>query len=343
MSITETEFGLTGDRIVHRYEMCNRHGTTAAVLTLGATLQSVRTYGRNGLDEITLSYDDVDRYLDPDFPYFGSVIGRVANRIAGGAFELEGTHYQLACNSGDLHLHGGIIGFDRRIWHAITHENQDGDHITLRYRSPHGEEGYPGELNVQAVYRLTEHDELTIALQAYTDSPTIVNLTNHTYWNLSGAGNGTVDRHNLLLHCAQVLERGIDGLPTGTILPVSGTAFDFTVQRPIGELINQAEGYDHCFVIDGAPHQLRTVAHVHEPDSGRVMEIATTQPGVQFYTSEFLKPTKGVGGRMFNRRGALCLETQHFPDSVHQPHFPSIVLRPGQTYQHHTVHRFSVS
>ena len=179
MSITRTDFGLAGGSPVHRYEMRNRRGTTAAVLTLGANLQSVRTHGRHGLDEITLAYDDVDRYLDPEYPFFGPIIGRVANRIAAGAFELDGTRYELACNAGDLHLHGGVTGFDRRIWHATTHEGENEDRIELRYQSPDGEEGYPGNLTTQAVYRLTGHDELVIDLQASTDAPTIVNLTNH--------------------------------------------------------------------------------------------------------------------------------------------------------------------
>ena len=228
MSITRTDFGLAGGSPVHRYEMRNGRGTTAAVLTLGANLQSVRTHGRHGLDEITLAYDDVDRYLDPEYPFFGPIIGRVANRIAAGAFELDGTRYELACNAGDLHLHGGVTGFDRRIWHATTHEGEDEDRVALRYRSPDGEEGYPGELTAQALYRLTGHDELVIDLQASTDAPTIVNLTNHAYWNLAGAGNGTVDGHDLHLHCGHVLERAADGVPTGAVMPVAGTAFDFT-------------------------------------------------------------------------------------------------------------------
>lgn len=343
MSITRTEFGAAGGSPVYRYEMRNRRGTTAAVLTLGANLQSVRAPGRHDPEEITLSYDDVSGYLDPDYPYFGAVIGRVANRIAGGVFDLDGARYELARNAGDLHLHGGAIGFDRRIWEADAHEDDGEDRIALRYRSPDGEEGYPGALTAQAVYRLTEHDELVIDLQASTDAPTIVNLTNHAYWNLAGAGNGTVEGHELHLHCSRVLQRGADGVPTGAVVPVTGSAFDFTHPRRIGDRIRQAGGYDHCFVIDGAPGQLRTFARVYAPGSGRVMEVATTQPGVQLYTSEFLPPTVGAGGRMFGPRGALCLETQHFPDSVHHPHFPSIVLRPGQTYRHRTVHRFWVT
>lgn len=343
MSITRTEFGVAGDSPVYRYEMRNRRGTTAAVLTLGANLQSVRAPGRHDPEEITLSYDDVSGYLAPDYPYFGAVIGRVANRIAGGVFDLDGARYELARNAGDLHLHGGAIGFDRRIWEADAHEDDGEDRIALRYRSPDGEEGYPGALTAQAVYRLTEHDELVIDLQASTDAPTIVNLTNHAYWNLAGAGNGTVEGHELHLHCSRVLQRGADGVPTGAVVPVTGSAFDFTHPRRIGDRIRQAGGYDHCFVIDGAPGQLRTFARVYAPGSGRVMEVATTQPGVQLYTSEFLPSTVGAGGRMFGPRGALCLETQHFPDSVHHPHFPSIVLRPGQTYRHRTVHRFWVT
>ena len=343
MSITRTEFGDAGGRAVHRYEMRNGRGMTAAVLTLGANLQSVRARGRNGVDEITLAYDDVSGYLAPEHPYFGAVIGRVANRIAGGVFELDGVRYRLARNAGGLHLHGGAAGFDRRIWDAAPHTGDGEDRIALTYRSPDGEEGYPGALTAQAVYRLTDHDELIIDLQASTDAPTIVNLTNHAYWNLAGAGNGAVEGHELQLHCSRVLERAADGLPTGAVGTVAGDAFDFTRPRRIGDRIRQAGGYDHCFVIDGAPGQLRTFARVYAPASGRVMEVATTQPGVQLYTAEFLPPTAGVGGRTFGPRGGLCLETQHFPDSVHHPHFPSIVLRPGQIYRHRTVHRFWVA
>ena len=342
MSITRTLFGQVDGRPVHRYLMCNRHGTSAAVLTLGANLQSVRTRGRDGADEITLAYDDVAGYLAPDGPYFGATVGRVANRIAGGAFELDGVGYRLACNAGDVHLHGGAVGFDRRLWHAAAHEGDGEARVVLRYRSPAGEEGYPGTLAAAATYRLTDHDELVIDLQASSDAPTIVNLTNHAYWNLAGAGSGSVAQHELQLHCSQVLEKDADSVPTGRILPVAGTPFDFTAPHAIGERIDAAGGYDHCFVIDGAPGQLRTFARVHAPASGRVMEVATTQPGVQLYSAEFLQPTVGAGGRSFDRRGALCLETQHFPDSVHHPHFPSIVLRPGATYRHRTVHRFWV-
>ena len=353
MSITRTEFGAAGGRPVHRYQMRNGRGMTAAVLTLGANLQSVCARGRNGADEITLGYDDVNGYLAPEHPYFGAIIGRVANRIAGGVFELDGARYRLARNAGGMHLHGGAAGFDRRVWDAATHTGGGEDRIALTYRSPDGEEGYPGAVTAQAVYRLTDHDELIIDLQASTDAPTIVNLTNHAYWNLAGAGSGTVEDHELHLHCSRVLERGADGLPTGAVVPVasgtvaSGTVaggpFDFTRPRRIGDRIRQAGGYDHCYVIDGAPGQLRTFARVYAPGSGRVMEVATTQPGAQLYTAEFLPPTTGAGGRTFGPRGGLCLETQHYPDSVHHPHFPSIVLRPGQTYRHRTVHRFWVT
>ena len=228
MSITRTLFGQVDGRPVHRYLMCNRHGTSAAVLTLGANLQSVRTRGRDGADEITLAYDDVAGYLAPDGPYFGATVGRVANRIAGGAFELDGVGYRLACNAGDVHLHGGAVGFDRRLWHAAAHEGDGEARVVLRYRSPAGEEGYPGTLAAAAAYRLTDHDELVIDLQASSDAPTIVNLTNHAYWNLAGAGSGTIAEHELQLHCSQVLEKDADSVPTGRILPVAGTPFDFT-------------------------------------------------------------------------------------------------------------------
>ena len=320
--------------------MCNRRGTTAAVLTLGANLHSVRTRGREGFDKVTLAWDDVAGYLAPGEPYFGAIAGRVANRIAGGGFTLDGIPYRMACNHGGVHLHGGEVGFDRLIWRATAHEGDGEDRVALRYVSPDGEEGYPGTLTAEVTYRLSEDDELSIDLHAATDAPTIVNLANHTYWNLAGAGSGSIEDHELQLRCAQVLEKDADALPTGAILPVRGTPFDFTTPRRIGERIDEAGGYDHCLVVDGAPGVLRTLARLHCPATGRVMEVATTQPGVQLYSAEFLTRSAGAGGRTFDRRGGLCLEAQHFPDSVHHPHFPSTVLRPGATYRQRTVHRF---
>ena len=323
--------------------MRNSRGTSAAVLTLGANLHSVRTRGRDGFDEITLAWDDVAGYLAAGGPYFGAIAGRVANRIAGGEFSLDGTRYRLARNHGGVHLHGGEVGFDRRIWHAAIHEGNGEDRVALRYVSPDGEEGYPGTLTAEVTYRLTDDDELSIDLHATTDAPTILNLTNHTYWNLAGAGSGTIEDHKLQLNCSQVLEKDADAVPTGAILPVRGTPFDFTTPHRVGERIDEAGGYDHCLVVDGAPGTLRTFARLHCPATGRVMEVATTQPGVQLYTAEFLTRTAGAGGRTFDRRGGLCLETQHFPDSVHHPHFPTTVLRPGATYRQRTVHRFGTT
>ena len=228
MSITCALFGQVDGRPVERYCMRNSRGTSAAVLTLGANLHSVRTRGRDGFDEITLAYDHVDGYLAPGGPYFGAIAGRVANRIAGGVFTLDGTRYRLACNHGGVHLHGGEVGFDRRIWHAAADEGDGEDRVALRYVSPDGEEGYPGTLTAEVAYRLTDGDELSIELTATTDAPTIVNLTNHTYWNLAGAGSGSIEDHELQLDCSRVLEKDADALPTGAIVPVRGTPFDFT-------------------------------------------------------------------------------------------------------------------
>ena len=340
MSIDRTRFGEVDGKPVERYCMSNSRGTSAAVLTLGANLHSVRARGREGFDEITLAWDDVAGYLAPGGPYFGAIAGRVANRIAGGEFTLYGTRYRLACNHDGVHLHGGEVGFDRRIWHATAHERDGEDRVALRYVSPEGEEGYPGTLTAEVTYRLTDGDELSIDLTATTDAPTIVNLTNHTYWNLAGAGSGSIEDHELQINCSQVLEKDADALPTGAIAPVHGTPFDFTTLRRIGERIDEAGGYDHCLVVDGAPGTLRTFARLRCPATGREMEMATTQPGVQLYSAEFLTRIAGAGGRTFDRRGGLCLETQHFPDSVHHAHFPSTVLLPGATYRHRTVHRF---
>ena len=340
MSITRVRLGEAAGQPVERVCMRNSRGTSAAVLTLGANLHSVRTRGRDGFDEITLAFGDVAGYLAPGGPYFGAIAGRVANRIAGGAFRLDGTHYRLARNHGGVHLHGGEVGFDRRIWHAAAHEGDGEDRVALRYVSPDGEEGYPGTLTAEVTYRLSDNDELSIDLTATTDAPTIVNLTNHAYWNLAGAGSGSIEDHELQLDCSQVLEKDADALPTGAILPVRGTPFDFTTPRRIGERIEAAGGYDHCLVVEGEPGTLRTFARLHCAAAGRTMEVATTQPGVQIYSAEFLTRTAGAGGRTFDRRGGLCLETQHYPDSINHPHFPSTVLRPGATYRHRTIHRF---
>ncbi|MDE0449612.1 MAG: galactose mutarotase [Spirochaetaceae bacterium] len=342
MSIARTRFGVVDGRPVERYLMRNGRGTSAAVLTLGANLHSVRTRGRDGFDEITLAYDDVAGYLAAGGPYFGAIAGRVANRIARGEFTLDGTHYRLARNHGGVHLHGGEVGFDRRIWEAAADEGDGEDRVTLSYVSADGEEGYPGTLTAEVTYRLSDDDELSIELTATTDAPTIVNLTNHAYWNLAGAGSGDIEDHELQLDCSRVLEKDADELPTGAIVPVRGTPLDFTSPRRIGERIEAAGGYDHCLVIDGDPGTLRTFARLRCPAAGRTMEVATTQPGVQLYSAEFLTRTAGAGGRTFDRRGGLCLETEHFPDSVHHPHFPSTVLRPGSTYRHRTVHRFAL-
>ena len=340
MSIARTQFGEVEGQPVERYCMRNSRGTSAAVLTLGANLHSVRARGRDGFDEITLAYDGVDGYLAPGGPYFGAIAGRVANRIAGGAFTLDGTRYRLARNHGGVHLHGGAVGFDRRIWHAAAHEGDGEDRVVLRYVSPDGEEGYPGTLTAEVTYRLNDADELLIDLAATTDAATIVNLTNHAYWNLAGAGSGSIEDHELQLNCSRVLEKDADALPTGTIVPVRGTPFDFTKPRRIGERIEAAGGYDHCLVVDGKPGTLRTFAYLHCLATGRLLEVATTQPGVQLYSAEFLPRTSGAGGRTFDRRGGLCLETQHFPDSVHHPRFPSTVLRPRETYRHRTAYGF---
>lgn len=281
MSITRTQFAVVEGQPVERYCMCNSRGTSAAVLTLGANLHSVRTRGRAGDDEITLAHAGLDGYLAAGGPYFGAIAGRVANRIAGGAFTLDGTRYRLACNHGGVHLHGGELGFDRRIWDATADEGDGEDRVALRYVSPDGEEGYPGTLTAEVTYRLTDGDELAIDLSATTDAPTIVNLTNHTYWNLAGAGSGSVEDHELQLNCSQVLDKDADALPTGAIVPVRGTPFDFGSPRRVGERIEAAGGYDHCFVVVGEPGALRTFARLHCPATGRVMEVATTQPGVQ--------------------------------------------------------------
>jgi aldose 1-epimerase len=347
--MTRSSFGTTPDGVaVERFTLTNAHGVQAQVTTYGATLVALRAPDRAGaLGDVVLGFDDLAGYLG-DQPYLGAVCGRVANRIDRGRFELSGETYTLAINNGPNHLHGGPGGFHRRVWAARERESADGPSVELAYLSPDGEEGYPGNLSVAVVYTLTDRDELRLDYAATTDRDTVVNLTNHAYFNL--AGGGDILDHEIELAASRFVPIGPTLIPTGELRAVRGTPFDFTTPERIGARIDAGDeqircglGYDHTWVLDKPAGTLGLAARVHAPATGRVMEVSTTEPGVQFYSGNFLDGSVvGRGGQIYQRRGALCLETQHFPDSPNQPQFPSIVLRPGQTYAQTTIYRFGV-
>ncbi|MGB9835117.1 MAG: aldose epimerase family protein [Candidatus Saccharicenans sp.] len=321
----------------------NSQHLKAVLMNYGATLVSLFTPDRKGnLADITLGYDSFESYLGPH-PYFGATIGRYANRIAGGKFKLEGKEYSLATNEGPNHLHGGRKGFDKVIWEAEQVGNSHSIGVQFKYLSPDGEEGYPGNLNCQVTYLLTENNELHISYLASTDRPTHINLTHHSYFNLAGQGEGDILGHELQILASRYLPVGEGLIPTGELLSVEGTPFDFRQPVKIGERISQVPGgYDHNYVLD---HQgiLNLAARVFEPESGRLLELYTTEPGLQFYSGNFLDGSiKGKAGKIYGKHAAFCLEPQHFPDSPNKPHFPTTILRPGEVYRSLTIFKFSV-
>lgn len=331
---------------VEEISIKNPSGVAIKVISFGATLSSVVAPDRKGVrDEITLGFDELARYLGKH-PYFGATVGRFANRIAHGKFHLDGKEYDLCCNRAGHHLHGGSRGFDHVTWKASPWQRGGSAGVDFSYSSPDGEEGYPGNLSVKASYALNEQDELEISYEATTDAATLVNLTNHTYWNLRGAGSGDIKDHFIALYADHYLPVDADLTPTGEIAPVGGTAFDLRTEQRIGDAFDSVKEYDHCFVIrrtsdgiTGASGQQRA-ARAFEATSGRGMEIFTTQPGIQFYTSNMLPNVIGRGGKLYSKHSALCLETEGFPDAPNHPAFPNQVLRPGERYKHSTRIRF---
>lgn len=324
------------------FTMNNSAGITVRVITFGCIITSVQTPDRDGnKGEITLGFDSLEGYL-AGHPYFGSLVGRFANRIAAGRFELEGSRYTLACNEkGITHLHGGTVGFDKRLWTAEEIRDNDSAGVRFSYTSPDGEEGYPGQLEVTATYSLSEANELSFDYRARTTKATPINLTNHTYWNLSGPGSGTVYDHLLSLNCSRYVPTNEQLIPTGEVLSVEDTPLDFRKQKAIGRDIAQLPvGYDHCFIADREGPEPAAIARLYDPASGRGFELSTTKPAVQLYTGNFLDGIRGAGGATFDKHGALCLETEYYPDAVNRPEFPSAVLHPGETYHHTTVQRF---
>jgi aldose 1-epimerase len=341
----KSSWGQTGDGSVEIYTLTNAHGVEARIMTYGATLVSLKAPDRAGhFKNIVLGFDALEPYLGAK-AYYGATVGRYANRIAKARFTLDGRTYQLAANDGPNTLHGGIRGFDKRIWRAEPLPASEGNGVRFTYVSAAGEEGFPGELTVHAVYRLDDNDNLAIEYGATTTAPTPVNLANHAYFNLTGDPSVPILEHVLTINADRFTPVDTTLIPTGELRAVAGTPFDFRAAQAVGarigdpdEQLRRGHGYDHNWVLNKAAAGITLAAVVTEPKSGRSLEVRTTQPGVQFYTGNFMdgKPA-AQGGSVFAYRTGLCLETQHFPDSPHQPSFPSTILRPGQVYSEKTI------
>src|SRR5262245_31525684 len=348
--VNRAAFGKTRDgRPVDLYTLTNANGLEMRVITYGGIITSLKAPDRLGqLGDIVLGFDTIDGYLQ-DPPYFGAIVGRYGNRIANAQLTLNGTTYKLAANNGPNHLHGGVNGFDKVVWNAVPGDTADGLSVTLTRTSPDGEEGYPGTLQASVRYTLTDKNELTIDYRATTDKATPVNLTQHSYFNLAADGSDILD-HELTIHASRYTPVDTTLIPTGELAPVQGTPFDFQKATPIGARIDTANiqlknggGYDHNWVLDRPGNGLQPAARVVEPKSGRTLDVATTEPGLQFYSGNFLDGSiTGKGGRVYKHRSGLCLETQHYPDSPNHPAFPSTILQPGQTYSSKTVITFGV-
>lgn len=321
------------------FTLKNKSGMDAKFTSFGATLVSLKVPDKNGkLADVLLGYDDLAGYVN-DNSYIGCVVGRYANRIAGAKFTLDGKEYKLPANDGENQLHGGYKGFYKANWNA----KRLNDHsMEFKYSSPDGDQNYPGRLDAEVTYTLTDNNELKIEYKATTDSATIVNLTNHSYFNLAGHGSGDVLNHILMINADFYTPAGDDGIPTGEIKKLAGIDFDFKQPETIGSRIEKVGGYDNNYVLNKSfPCQLTLAAKVIEPVSGRVMEVCTTEPGMQFYSGNFLNGIKGKNGAVYYKYGAFCLEAQHFPDSPNRPYFPSTVLRKGETYHQLTIYKFS--
>jgi aldose 1-epimerase len=352
MPVKKDVFGMVDGKAVDIYALTNTHGLVVKVTTFGAIVTSVQVPDRNGrIDDVVLGFDELRDYAK-EHPYFGATVGRVGNRIRNAAFELEGKSYRLVANDGPHHLHGGTRGWDKAVWSAEAIESPEGPVLRLGHVSRDGDEGYPGTVVAETVYTLTNDDELRIVMTATTDRTTIVNMVHHTYWNLGGTVGKAQGRphpvtdHHLRLHAARYTP-GDPVIPIGVETPVKGTPFDFTAGKIIGQDLAATGGipvgYDHNFIVDGNPDQIREVARLAHPSSGRTMTLLADQPGVQFYTGNYLDGTvNGKGGSVYLPRTGLCLETQKFPNAVNVPQWKAqVVLKTGQTYKHTMIHRFT--
>ncbi len=351
MKIEKAPFGKTKDgHAVDLYTLTNDKGANVKIATYGGTVVSINVPDKAGkLGDVALGFDNIPDY-ESKSPYFGCITGRYANRIAKGKFSIDGKEYILATNNGPNHLHGGEKGFDKCMWKANTVEEDDKVSLVLTYTSKDGEEGYPGTLSNKVTYTWDNDNALRIDYASTTDKPTVINLTNHTYFNLAGEGKGDILGHELTLNCDRYTPTDETAIPLGKLDPVKGTPFDFTKAHTIGKRINNdnqqlkwGKGYDHNFVINQKkPGELTLAATVHEPKSGRVLEVHTDQPGIQLYTGNFLDGSfSGKSGKPYKYRNAFCLETQVYPDSPNQKGFPNAVLRPGKKYSHVCIYKFA--
>ncbi len=344
MNVSVKHFGEYQGQKVKLYSLVNDSGMQADIMTYGGILVNLLVPDRDGnCADITLGFKTFDEYLQDGVPYFGALVGRLANRLDQGKFQLDGQAYQLHTNNGAHHLHGGKVGFDKVIWIAEAIEQPQAVGVRLKYHSPAGEENFPGNLDCTVEYILNDKNELSITYHAQTDAATPVNLTQHSYYNLAGESSGNILGHELTLNADNYTPVDDTLIPTGQLAVVADTPLDFRKPKLIGAEISQVPGgYDHNFVLNEGNEGLNFAARLCEPASGRVMEVFTTEPGIQFYAGNFLDGTLlGKGGIAYQKQGGLCLETQHYPDSPNKPQFPSVILRPGQNYYHHTVHRFS--
>ena len=350
-AVSRTPFGVlaNGDS-VHVFTLTNVNGITVRALDYGGIIQSIQTPDRAGkIADIVLGFDTLSKY-EKLSPYFGALIGRYGNRIAKGKFTLDGKAYTLAINNGPNALHGGLVGFDKVVWTAEPFTTDSSAGVVWTHTSPDGDQGYPGTLKARVTYTLTNSNELQIDYQATTDKPTVLNLTNHSYFNLAGAGSGPVLNTLMAINADSITPVDSTLIPTGKIVSVSGTPFDFRLPMSIGARINDndqqlkfAGGYDFNFVLNKPDTGLTHAARAVEPNTGRTLEVLTDQPGLQFYTANFLDGSfAGIGGA-YGKNGAFCLETQHYPDSPNHPNFPSVVLTPGQTFHSQTIFKFGVS
>jgi aldose 1-epimerase len=351
-TITKSDFGKAPDgQPVDLYTLRNSKGAEACIMTYGGRVQKLLMPDKHGkFADVVLGYDTLDGYLSPDCPYFGALVGRYGNRIGNATFNLEGQTYTLAKNNHGNSLHGGLKGFDRVVWTAKPSIGTHGPQLVLAYVSKDGEEGFPGNLEVTAIYTLTEKNELKLEFTAKTDKPTVLNLTHHSYFNLAGQGSGDILNHLVRINADQTTPVDSGLITTGAFADVAGTPFDFRKSTAIGARINDPDpvlqygpGYDHNWVINKPLGQFGFMARVVEPKSGRVMEVWSDEPGLQFYTGNFLDGTiTGKEGRVYQRHGAFCMEPQHYPDSPNKPNFPSVELKPGQTFHNTIVYKFSV-
>ena len=350
LSINKEFWGDINGDSVYLYTLTNEEGIEAQITNYGGIIVSVNAPDKNGnYNDVALGFNTLEEYLEKNGPNFGCLIGRYANRIANGKFNLEGKTYELEVNSGQHHIHGGSNAFDTKVWQSNSFKNIEGVGIKLNYVSDDGEAGYPGKLDIEVTYTLTRDNEIMIEYEAVTDKTTIVNLTNHSYFNLAGHDAGKILDHQVMINAAQFTPIDETLIPNGEITTLENTPLDFSEFHSIGERIEadhpqikRANGYDHNYIIRGNEGSLRTAAKVFDPESMRMLEVYTTEPGMQFYTGNFLSGITGKDGAQYQKRDGFAMEAQHYPNSPNQENFPSAVLKPGETYRQTTIYRFTI-